>query len=39
MEYLRAISDVIVATINLLARIVERSRAPRANEEPDQNES
>jgi len=40
MDYLKSISDVIVAAVNLLAKIVERSMARRANDEPlDPNES
>jgi hypothetical protein len=39
MDYLKTLSDVIVAAINLLAKIVERSKAPRTNEEPDQHDS
>jgi hypothetical protein len=34
MDYLKSISDVIVAAINLLAKVVDRSKAPRENEEP-----
>ena len=33
MEYLKAISDVIIATINLVSKIVERSMARRTNDE------
>jgi hypothetical protein len=34
MDYLKSISDVIVAAINLLAKVIERSKAPREDEEP-----
>jgi len=34
MDYLKSISGVIVAAINLLAKAIERSKAPRENEEP-----
>ena len=39
MEYLKAISDVIVAAINLVTKIVERSKARRTNDEPFDHDS
>ena len=34
MDHLKSISDLVVAAINLLAKVVDRSKAPRENEEP-----